>query len=255
MNSRKIPVSKLVDGNRLVTTDIIASETLIKLSFNGQNIANLLASPDDCSYLLKGHLVSEGYLDLSLSSDDNEIFVDYGGSGEILVKMSSDKKLNFKSKSPILTTTSCGACNIDGLDILLNNLPPVKRFDNFNPEILFNGLELMKTNQKGFSMTGGMHCSGLLSSQGELLHYCEDIGRHNSVDKVIGKALGHVELNNTILLLSGRCGWDIVAKAARCNIGNIASIGACSTMAADCARNLGIRLFCFVKENSATIIG
>jgi len=94
-----------------------------------------------------------------------------------------------------------------------------------------------------------------LSNEGVISYFSEDIGRHNAVDKVIGKSLDSGVSSSHILLLSGRCGWDIVAKASRANIPVIASIGACSTLAADCARALGIKLYSFVKKSSHTIIG
>ena len=84
----------------------------------------------------------------------------------------------------------------------------------------------------------------------------EDIGRHNAVDKVVGKALKeNISLSNCTLLLSGRCGWDIVAKASRSGIVNIASIGACSSLAAKAARYTGVRIISFVKYDNAVIIG
>ena len=255
MNIRETPVIKYSNGNKSISTDSIASETLVKLSYNGERIANLLASPEEGDYLLKGHLISEGYVELNSFREDHDFEIKYGDSGELLVNINCGDTLLLPKQSPILTTTSCGACNTDGLDLLINNLPCVDRFEEFNLSILHRGLEEMKINQNGFSLTGGMHCSGLLSSDGKLLYFSEDIGRHNSVDKVIGKGLGNVDLNRTILLLSGRCGWDMVAKAARCNISNIAAIGACSTLAADCARAVGIKIYSFVKHNTATIIG
>ena len=95
----------------------------------------------------------------------------------------------------------------------------------------------------------------IMSKDGKLQFQSEDIGRHNAVDKVIGRGFNQINFNDSILLLSGRCGWDIVAKAARCNISNIASFGACSSLAASCARSLGITIHSFVKENNSVIIG
>ena len=100
-----------------------------------------------------------------------------------------------------------------------------------------------------------MHSACLLSIDGSILSFAEDIGRHNAVDKVIGKSVAIGAPNQQILLLSGRCGWDIVAKASRAGVPVIASIGACSSLAADCARSLGIKIYSFVKPSSHTIIG
>ena len=114
----------------------------------------------------------------------------------------------------------------------------------------------MRERQTGFRLTGGMHAAGLVDSNGNLLFVSEDIGRHNAVDKVVGKALiNNTDLSNSTLILSGRCGWDIVAKASRSGIVNIASIGACSSLAAKAARYTGIRIISFLKDDNAVIIG
>ena len=255
MNYRKLPISKWANGVRNISSDNIACETLVKLWYNDDLISSLLASPEHSEYLLRGHLAAEGYVSVKELMVEQDITKSVDLEGSISVKIISEHNLKRKYNSTKPTTTSCGACNLDGLQSLISELPLVDVYDKFDISVIHPGLEEMKSHQVGFSKTGGMHCAGLLDSSGKLLSYSEDIGRHNAVDKVIGKSLGKVDLNRSILLLSGRCGWDIVAKAARCNIANIASIGACSTMASDCARSLGITIFSFVKENSAVIIG
>ena len=116
-------------------------------------------------------------------------------------------------------------------------------------------METMRVFQSGFMKTGGMHCAGLLSVDGTLMYASEDIGRHNAGDKVIGKSINNQNTQDNVLLLSGRCGWDIVAKTARADISTIASIGASSSLAGDCARKLGMRIYSFVRKNSMIIIG
>jgi FdhD protein len=114
----------------------------------------------------------------------------------------------------------------------------------------------MKELQLGFIETGGMHAAALWNHQHGLRHLSEDIGRHNAVDKTIGMGLmAGVSFGEELLLLSGRCGWDLVAKAARSGIGTIVCIGACSTLAADTARSLGMRIYSFMKRESSVAIG
>ena len=256
INYRKIPVSKMQDGNVKINSDFLAVESVIKLSFNQQKIATLLGSPQDSEYLLLGHLVAEGYLQHEQMVDFNfeSVVIDASDSG-LDVHVESEFELNIKPKSSGITTTSCGACNSDGLNQLVKHLPIVSSKIQFNHSILHAGMKSMELLQRGFTKTGGMHSAGLLSIDGEIVCFAEDIGRHNAVDKVIGKSLEYEGSKNHILLLSGRCGWDIVAKAARANIPVIASIGASSSLAADSARSLGIKIFAFVKQSSHTIIG
>lgn len=255
MNYRKIPISRLNEGDRLIQTDDIAIESLVKLTVNQEPLANLLASPDDCDDLIIGHLLAEGYINSTTRIDNSDITIKIDIHGTILVDLMRSNLEITPSKSLGLTTTSCGACKLDGMELLVNGLPSVKASNEFDSNILYRGLMEMSENQTGFIKTGGMHCAGLLTRDGKLQFQSEDIGRHNAVDKVIGNGFNQIEFNDSILLLSGRCGWDIVAKAARCNIPTIASFGACSSLAASCARSLGITIHSFVKKNSSVIIG
>ena len=244
------------DGNLSVTVDSLAIETVVNLHYNGKKIASLLASPNDAKYLLLGHLVSEGYLKFKeLLSVNVEYITIENTSNGIDVNLTGEFDLAFESKSTKITTTSCGACNNDGLQELSDDLPINDSSIQFDESILHIGMESMKSLQKGFSETGGMHSACLLSIDGLVSFFAEDIGRHNAVDKVIGQSVMHGLPNKQILLLSGRCGWDIVAKASRAGVPVIASIGACSSLAADCARLVGIKIYSFVKPSSHTIIG
>lgn len=255
MNYRKIPISRLNEGDRLIQTDDIAIESLVKLTVNQEPLANLLASPDNCDDLIIGHLLAEGYINSTTRIDKSNTITKTDIHGTILVDVRISNLEITPSKSLGVTTTSCGACKLDGMELLVNGLPSVKSSNDFDSNILYRGLKEMSENQTGFIKTGGMHCAGLLTHDGKLQFQSEDIGRHNAVDKVIGNGFKQIEFNDSILLLSGRCGWDIVAKAARCNIPTIASIGACSSLAASCARSLGITIHSFVKKNSSVIIG
>jgi FdhD protein len=126
----------------------------------------------------------------------------------------------------------------------------------FDVEQLINSLENMRSQQPGFEATGGMHAAGLMLSEKSDLLIREDIGRHNAVDKVMGAWLESKEGGRPVaLLLSGRCGWDIVAKAARMNIPIIASIGAASSLAIGTARSSNMTLVSFAKAGRAVVIG
>ena len=255
MNYRKIPISRLEMGERIIQTDNIAIESLVKLTVNQEALANLLASPKNCDDLILGHLLAEGHINHSTKIDKSDIVTKVDDYGTISVDITITNVEIKSNKSLGITTTSCGACKLDGMELLVEGLPGVKSSNNFEHSVIYQGLKEMSENQIGFIKTGGMHCAGLMSKDGKLQFQSEDIGRHNAVDKVIGRGFNQINFNDSILLLSGRCGWDIVAKAARCNISNIASIGACSSLAASCARSLGITIHSFVKENSSVIIG
>ena len=239
-----------------IAADELASETLVILVYNDDVVANLLATPTELHELILGHLVCEGYFPTHIEVKDCT-FEAVEKSGSFYAKLSSQIKISREGDSERLVTSSCGACNNEGLELLISDLPIVTKDNSkVNFSILNNCFKIMRERQTGFRLTGGMHAAGLVDSNGNLLFVSEDIGRHNAVDKVVGKALiNYTDLSNSTLILSGRCGWDIVAKASRSGIVNIASIGACSSLAAKAARYTGIRIISFLKDDNAVIIG
>ena len=240
-----------------ISSDELARESLLILNYNGEVLTRLLGTPGDTHELFLGHLLAEGYTKLSEINclEKFESNIDELGAHELLLK--GPKLKDESSDSERIIKSSCGACDADGLEELIHDLPIL---DKDLRKVDFNklniSLDLMKLEQKGFKSTGGMHAAGLIDYDYNLLLVKEDIGRHNAVDKVIGAALrNNIVLSDSILLLSGRCGWDIVAKACRSNIRTIVSIGACSSLAASTARRSGLRIFSFVKADNAVIIG
>ena len=131
------------------------------------------------------------------------------------------------------------------------------RFSDIDLPLLTNALELLTHSMPLFRQSGGCHGTALFSVDGSIVHVSEDIGRHNAVDKTIGKAIfsESTVLDNSMLLLSGRCGWDIVAKCVRVGVPAIASLGAFSSAAINLAREHNVTLYGFVTERGAWKVG
>ena len=252
----KIPISRW-DGNKtVISSDKLARESLIVMYYNDVILSRLLGTPSDVRELFIGHLLSEGYLKKSqilelanfestLESGIHKLFLD-------------GPKIDFKNfNQERIISSSCGACDTDGLEELIHDLPILEPDTSVvDLDKIVDSLNAMKLEQKGFNSTGGMYAAGLINYEYNLLLVKEDIGRHNALDKLIGAAVSeNLEISESILLLSGRCGWDIVAKACRSGIRTIVSIGACSSLAAKTARSSGMRIYSFVKSNNAVIIG
>ena len=253
-SSHETALQRLTTAGVEIRKENIVEETAVDLCAldNHQELysfATLLATPTDLAELLAGHIVSEGYVSKNV---DRDMFVIKNEEYDVI---EYHGQLNEHVQRRVVTT-SCGACNHP--DLLVETIAErtnVSKFANTELDVIHDSLAQLTASMTLFQSTGGSHGSGLILSDTTLAFVSEDIGRHNAVDKVIGRAFNHINFNDSILLLSGRCGWDIVAKAARCNISNIASIGACSSLAASCARSLGITIHSFVKENSSVIIG
>jgi FdhD protein len=100
-----------------------------------------------------------------------------------------------------------------------------------------------------FERTGGLHAAGLFTATGELIHVREDIGRHNAVDKVVGRSLidGALPLSGSVLVVSGRAGYEIVQKAISAGIPLLAAVGAPSSLAVALAREFNQTLVGFLR--------
>lgn len=251
---RPTGVQRLTQTGRTVEADHLAKETLLRLNDANGTFVTLLGTPSHLEALFIGHCVCEGY-----TIEENPV-VSIESTLAGGYDITSDQTVFMANQNPDRTrivTSSCGACDSSGLDSLIDGLPG---FGDEHSIVTLNELneafKQMNAQQDGFAHTGGMHGAALYVPGSNVLHVAEDIGRHNAVDKSVGLALlGDGIPNDAILLLSGRCGWDIVAKAARAGIGTLACRGACSTLAADAARSLGMRIYSFVKSTNCVAIG
>ena len=111
------------------------------------------------------------------------------------------------------------------------------------------------SKQSEFSKTGGIHASGLFSSDGKLISLREDVGRHNALDKMIGNALNENQIDpkNQFITCSGRLNFELVQKVLMTNIGLMIGVGAPTSLAIDLANRFDMTLIGFVKEDSFNI--
>ena len=246
MTEKKSPIQRWNGEELIIDTDFLASETVCEISVNNEILARLLCSEGEYGELAVGHMISEGYCDI----DDIGSISQEGQSVDLTITKPIIR-VNFSD----IITTSCGACDRENFDVLNN---PKQRENNviFSVKILQQALVRMRELQGKFEHSGGTHCSALVDLEGNIQYLAEDIGRHNSTDKVIGKALlDGADLSEFCLLLSGRCAWDLCAKAVRSNISAIASLGAISDLAASCARSNMVSIAGFLKQENGVIIG
>tara|TARA_B100000900_G_scaffold251218_1_gene214020 strand:- start:3583 stop:4371 length:789 start_codon:yes stop_codon:yes gene_type:complete len=250
-NVEDVMVQRYEHESWALASESIAAEALVHLYVNERHVSTLLASPENLDDLIIGHMATE-YDFPHLKSDQIHQSSDEDGFSATL---QTTRTADFESRSAIVTS-SCGACDQANLSSLITQTPSVQSPEKVLVfESIVSSLHKMRSQQHGFEATGGMHAAGLLLGEpGELL-VREDIGRHNAVDKVYGFWSKSSHAKPAALLLSGRCGWDIVAKAASMGTPVIASYGAASTLAAETARMANITLISFVRDGKAVVIG
>jgi len=150
------------------------------------------------------------------------------------------------------TTSSCGVCGKASLEALaIQGCPVIGPGPAVSESLIKKLPERLRAGQELFERTGGLHGSGLFSPDGELLCLREDVGRHNAVDKVVGWSFlnDQLPLSDSILVLSGRAGFELIQKAVTAGVPIVAAVGAPSSLAVQTAREFNLTLLGFVGGN------
>jgi FdhD protein len=150
-------------------------------------------------------------------------------------------------------TSSCGVCgktSIEALEQAGCGVLPL-RAGSVRESVIRELPSRLRQSQKVFDRTGGLHAAGLFSNAGDLILVREDVGRHNALDKLIGRALldGHLPLHDYVLLVSGRVSFELVQKAAMAGIPVLAAVGAPSSLAVKTALRFGMTVVGFVRHD------
>ncbi|MDQ6691844.1 MAG: formate dehydrogenase accessory sulfurtransferase FdhD, partial [Candidatus Dormibacteraeota bacterium] len=142
----------------------------------------------------------------------------------------------------------CGATTVASLALDFSRLPDGARID---PGLLPALPDRLRAGQRVFAQTGGLHAAGLFSLDGELKLLREDVGRHNAVDKIVGRLLieGSLPAAESILVVSGRAGYELVQKAIAAGLGCLVAVGAPSSLAVHTAREFNLSLAGFTKSD------
>jgi FdhD protein len=177
----------------------------------------------------------------------------------VTVTLSGDVTLDRVRLSRSLAVTSaCGVCGkttLDQLAIVGHEALDPAGGPRIAASVLYALPERLRNVQGIFADTGGLHAAGLFDSEGRLLAAREDVGRHNAVDKIVGWALGQgrLPLEDGVLLVSGRAGFEILQKALAAGIPIVASVSAPSSLAVSLAERFGLTLIGFLRGERANV--
>jgi FdhD protein len=238
------------DGSLEYLRDDLTIEEPLEIQIGGKPLATTMRTPGHDEELAAGFLVSEGIVhdrkDIAkIAADaDNRVIVDLAGG--VKLKLNSAQRFGTIS-------SSCGLCGKTSIDEIRQNFPAIESANvRINIETLLSLPEKLRKAQGDFARTGGIHAAGIFDSSGELKIVREDIGRHNAVDKVIGRAFldGLLPWNRHVLLVSGRASFEIVQKALAAGVPIVAAVSAPSTLAAEFARESNQTLIGFLRPPS-----
>ena len=269
MNS-KYKIVKFRENKFENVDDFISIEEPLEISIRYKEhdkwIKNSLSitmrTPGHDEDLVRGFLFSEqiiqGLNDIETIESFGEKVGQYNIQNKILVTLNNSKNVNIsKIKRDFLINSSCGVCGKSSLDALeiLKKEKTSKSSPKLSKEVLINSPSMLRENQSEFAKTGGIHASGLFSSNGNLISLREDVGRHNALDKLIGNSLisKNLQPNDQFITCSGRLNFELVQKVLMTNIGLMIGVGAPTSLAIDLANKFDMTLVGFVKEDSFNI--
>ena len=269
MNS-KYKITKFTKYKLENIEDLISIEEPLEISLKfkdkekwiTKSLSITMRTPGHDKDLVRGFLFNEQIIQNINDIENIESFGNkvgqYNIQNKILVTLNNSQNVNIsKIKRDFLTNSSCGVCgksSLDALEIIKKNKTP-KSNPRLSKEIIINSQSVLRKNQSEFAKTGGIHASGLFSSNGNLISLREDVGRHNALDKMIGDSLSnnYFRPNNQFITCSGRLNFELVQKVLMTNIGLMIGVGAPTSLAIDLANRLDMTLVGFVKEDSFNI--
>jgi len=257
------PVLRITPEGTRRRPDALAVEEPLEIRLGGRSLTVTMRTPGNDVDLVHGFLLTEGIVE---AADDVEVVrycdgVDADGANTYNVL---DVSLapgvpdpGNRGRREFLTTSACGVCGKASLDeVAVRSRYPLS--DNaleVTATALWSMPPTLRSGQRVFEATGGLHAAGLFTADGALLALREDVGRHNAVDKVLGWALtaGRVPLSDAVLIVSGRASFELAQKAAVAGIPVLGAVSAPSSLAVDLARDRGMTLVGFLRGDSMNV--
>jgi FdhD protein len=248
-------VAEWDDGKLRRKEDYLAAEEPLEIRVGDDPLSVTMRTPGHDFELAAGFLYTEGLVQrraqiLALDEPVSEP-ADENRGNVVVAKLAPESAPDFEQmRRHFFAASSCGICGKASIDSVRSRALSAPNPDfRLDPEILVRLPETLRESQAVFGRTGGLHAAALFDAAGNLLVLREDIGRHNAVDKVIGWALleDRVPLANSILMVSGRGGFEIVQKAIVAGLPVVASVSAPSSLAVQLAREMDQTLIGFLR--------
>jgi FdhD protein len=259
---RSVGVTRVREGHRAADLDRAATEEPLEIRLHGRPFAVIMRTPGaDCD-LAAGFLLAEQVVAAADDLGTIEHCADPdGGHAENIVNVTlangSAATLDrlLADRRQVITNSSCGLCGRQTIESLRADAPPIMASWTIGASLLSGLPDRLRAAQSVFDETGGLHAAGLFTADGRLDGVAEDVGRHNAVDKVVGRMLMReaLPLSNHLLFVSGRASFEIVQKALLAGIPIVASVSAPSTLAIELAAESGMTLIGFVRGGSFNI--
>ena len=262
------PQAPAVDIRRWTSTgwqragDEVAAEEPLQLSLDGSPLSIIMRTPGNDLELALGLLLAEQVITdleqvetIHISAEAGEaearlrVEADLLGSNQVDVQLRAG--VGRRPERSFFSSSACGVCGSTTVESLALDFPALEAGPRLDPGLLPALAHKLRGQQQVFDRTGGLHAAGLFGLDGELELLREDIGRHNAVDKVVGRRLldGHLPARESILTVSGRAGFEVVQKAVAAGIPVLVAVGAPSSLAVRTALRFNLTLVGFLRAD------
>ena len=235
--------------------DSIAVEEPLTIRLHGEDLAVLMRTPGDDRALVAGFLLAEGIIQTAADIRALGPCQDASDNPNVVaVELAEGCPWDPESvRRTSLSSTSCGICGKTTIENLLKRCLPHPTSLAIDVEMLRQAPRLVHTKQDLFETTGGIHAAAIVATKDYVLTgFAEDVGRHNAIDKVIGRALleDTIPLQDHVLWVSGRSSFDVIQKALAGGLPAVICVGAPTSMAVDLARKSNLTLVGFTIDDT-----
>ncbi len=259
---KKLDILKVKNNRFYISKDVIVIEAPLEIQiaffakgiYQKKNLAITMRTPGADAALAMGFLFSEGIIGKKRDIEKIEQL----DNNRLIIRLLKGVPIDLEQlERHFYTTSSCGVCGKASIAKVEKTTCyfPQPNLPKIAISVLNQLPKLLQDAQPVFAKTGGIHAAGLFDAKGNLLLLKEDVGRHNAVDKLIGQSLQNnwIPLRSHLLLLSGRISFELVQKAMMAGIPIIAAMGAPSSLAVELAKETGITIIGFLRENRFNI--
>jgi FdhD protein len=249
-------------GRRSERADVVASEEPMEIRANGPGqepvrVAVTMRTPGGDFELAAGFLFTEGLIgpsEVRRVAYCDDVDAEEQRYNVITVALNAPFEEHALHRN-FFATSSCGVCGKAALEDVEVRCAPIPPGFYVPADTIVALPDALRSAQRVFDRTGGLHAAGLFTAAGDVVSVREDVGRHNAVDKVIGEQLlaGALPLAERILQVSGRVSFEIVQKAAVAGVPVLSAVGAPSSLALDAAERLGVTVIGFVRDGGCNV--
>src|SRR4051794_3541004 len=254
--SEKVSIERRRDGHSERSVDVVASEEPLEIRLGGERVAVTMRTPgpgEDIE-LAVGFLSGEGIVDPADVATVRECPPrSDGGVVDVVLREGAVPAGGWQRN--FYATSSCGVCGKASIEAVKVAAPAVPDGPSIPAEVISSLPDRLRAKQRVFERTGGLHAAGLFTAEGELLVLREDVGRHNAVDKAIGRALIRSDVldRTAVLQVSGRASFELVQKALVARIPVVTAVSAPSSLAVRLAREANMTLNGFLRETGFNV--